>query len=188
LLHQEKQVAELDHGLEEVLFQLKDKGLARFVGVSVYTPSMAFAALQHDVIDMVQLPSSIVDQRFLREGIFDLAREKGKKIFVRSVFLQGLLMMNRDDLVESMQFAGTILEQFDVFVTTACQSKHQLALGFVKQAFPEAYVLFGAESVEQVKENSQCWQTQIPDTVMRQAIELFGEVEEQIVNPALWPV
>jgi len=188
LLHDETMIDRLNSDLGELLFFLKDQELVKFVGVSVYDPARAVAAIQHECIDMVQIPSSIVDQRFLSKGIFELAREYGKKIFVRSVFLQGLLMMQEQMLPAKMQFTVSVLRKYSALAEKAQKTKQQLALGFARRSFSGAYVLFGADSAVQVGENVASWRTDLNDEIINNAFELFADVDEKILNPSLWPV
>lgn len=44
-------------------------------------------------LQLVQLPANLLDQRFLRTGWLDRLQAMGCEIHVRSLFLQGLLLM-----------------------------------------------------------------------------------------------
>ncbi|MOA09695.1 hypothetical protein D3C78_1295470 [compost metagenome] len=44
-------------------------------------------------LELVQLPANLLDQRFLRSGWLDRLQAMGCEIHVRSLFLQGLLLM-----------------------------------------------------------------------------------------------
>ena len=73
------------------LFIAKQNGKVQRVGVSVYTPAQLERALQYP-IDIVQIPLNIFDGRFL--PYLPLLRDRGIEIHARSVFLQGLLLMD----------------------------------------------------------------------------------------------
>jgi aryl-alcohol dehydrogenase-like predicted oxidoreductase len=72
----------------------KHGGLVEKIGVSVYTPDETKKVLDNFDIDIIQIPSSILDQRFINSGMIDTLKEKNIEIHVRSVFLQGLYFMS----------------------------------------------------------------------------------------------
>jgi aryl-alcohol dehydrogenase-like predicted oxidoreductase len=72
---------------------LKGMGLAGKVGISVYEPEEALAAARDPRIDIIQVPYNLLDQRLDRTDFFELARRESKEVWVRSAFLQGLLLL-----------------------------------------------------------------------------------------------
>ncbi|BDO09235.1 aldo/keto reductase [Aeromonas caviae] len=80
--------------LFEQLAELQRQGLVGKVGVSVYAPEeLARWLAQGYPLELVQLPTNLLDQRFLRSGWLDRLQALGCEIHVRSLFLQGLLLM-----------------------------------------------------------------------------------------------
>lgn len=81
------------HRLYRVLSEMRERGVAQRIGASVYDRQQIDALLQRFDLDLVQLPLSVLDQRLLRDGTLDRLKDRGIEIHVRSVFLQGLLLM-----------------------------------------------------------------------------------------------
>lgn len=80
--------------LFERLEDLQRRGKLGRLGVSVYAPEELDAWLaQGYPLQLVQLPTNLLDQRFLRSGWLDRLQGLGCEIHVRSLFLQGLLLM-----------------------------------------------------------------------------------------------
>lgn len=67
-------------------------------GVSAANPEEAWAALDDPEVEQVQVATSLLDQRLWRAGFFERARERGKLVHVRSVFLQGVAFLAPDAL------------------------------------------------------------------------------------------
>ncbi|MDO9028146.1 MAG: aldo/keto reductase, partial [Candidatus Roizmanbacteria bacterium] len=76
MLHKEEILSLWDKGLAEILHELVLSGRIKHIGVSVYSPDKAIQALNTDVVDMVQLPANILDRRFEKAGVLQLANEK----------------------------------------------------------------------------------------------------------------
>jgi aryl-alcohol dehydrogenase-like predicted oxidoreductase len=72
---------------------LKELGIVKKTGVSVYTPTEFFSVYDKiSEINIVQCPINVLDQRFLQPKIQGFFAKKGIEIHARSLFLQGLLL------------------------------------------------------------------------------------------------
>lgn len=71
---------------------LRDEGVIYDLGVSVYTPQEALAALADRDVRHIQLPFNALDWRWRDSGVFEaLAKRPGVTVHARSALLQGLL-------------------------------------------------------------------------------------------------
>ena len=77
---------------------LKEQGIISKVGISIYSPEILGAISKLFRLDIVQAPFNIFDQQILKSGWSDKLKEGGVEIHTRSVFLQGLLLMQRSNL------------------------------------------------------------------------------------------
>ena len=79
------------HHLLEWLLSLRDRGLVRRLGVSIYESS-DLDGVPPELLDLVQLPLSLYDQRLLCDGTIHRLRAQGCAVHARSLYLQGLLL------------------------------------------------------------------------------------------------
>ena len=186
MLHREESLELWERGLGDTLKGFITKGLTKHIGISVYSPDKALLALESDGIDMVQLPSNIFDRRFERGEVFEDAKRKKKQIYVRSIFLQGLVLMSVEELPEHMRFATPFLKRLDKFCRDSGLTQQGLALGYARYAYPYSKILFGVETPEQVEENVVYWNESLPVDVVDHVREVFDNVDEQILNPVFW--
>ena len=186
MLHREELLSLWDKGLSSLLRDFVLSGRVKHIGVSVYSPDRAIQALNTEGIDMVQLPTNILDRRFETAGVFRLAEEKSKKIYIRSVFLQGLILMDADEIPEKMSFAKPVIEELETISNELKLSRQELALGYVKSEMPNAKVVFGADTPLQVKENVVCWEGEISQPSVDNLKKIFDCVDEKVLNPTLW--
>ena len=75
---------------------LKEQGLANKIGVSAYIDDQLIQIIDSFDIDIIQLPMNILDSRLIDNGLLNKIYSKGIEIHTRSVFLQGLLLMDLD--------------------------------------------------------------------------------------------
>ena len=187
MLHMEEMLSLWDKGLAKILHDFVLSGRVKHIGVSVYSPEKAIQALNTDGIDMVQLPTNILDKRFEEAGVFQLADKKGKTIYIRSVFLQGLILMDINEIPEKMFFAKPVIEKLESISRDLKLSRQELALGYIKIEMPYAKVVFGADTPVHVKENLACWERALSPSSIPRIKNLFNNIGEKILNPALWP-
>ncbi len=185
--HREEFLDLWDKGLGEVVSDIIASEKVAKVGISVYSPIRALEALGKDGIDCVQVPANILDHRFEQAGVFDRAHERGKEIFIRSIYLQGLLLLDPETLPEKMNFAKNVLQEAKNLVEKYKIFPQELALAYVKQSFPSAYSVIGAETVLQVRENCDLWKrASVPSEALQTIRDTFVTVDEYILNPAKW--
>lgn len=184
LLHNEDDLRFWDRGLGRSLRKLVGKGKVKFIGVSFYSPEKAFDALGLDGIDLIQVPANILDHRFEDAGVFKKAIECGKQVFVRSIFLQGLLLLPLDRVPASLKHALPYLKELEQMAHKMKLSRLDLTLGYAAQRWPESIVIFGAESVKQVTDNVRFFYSK---SALKLDENIFKGVPENVLNPALWP-
>ncbi len=186
MLHRADWLNSWDKGLGQTLCNSRQAGEVRYLGVSVYTPDEARRALEYADIQVVQVPCNLWDQRMLQEGIFELARKKDKLCFVRSVYLQGLLLLSPEEVAEKLPAAEKASRKWFELVDKYGQSPQQLSISF--ELSLNVPLVIGAESIQQLSENAQLFQ-QAPlsaDVIERIAYELSPLLNSKITNPSLW--
>ncbi len=113
--------------------ELRDEGLTAKIGASVYAGSDIDALLDryHD-LDLIQLPINILDQRLLLGGQIERLVERGVEIHVRSVFLQGLLLLPPTEMPSHLTRLTPWLERWHAAAAAAGLSPMKAAFAFVK--------------------------------------------------------
>jgi len=187
MLHREHLLDMWQAGIGDNMNALLDSGIVKNIGISVYSPVSTVKALAIDKVSVIQIPSNVLDRRFEDIGIFSNVRWPEKQIYVRSIFLQGLLLMNSDTLDPDMRFVRRFLDTFTTLADTYGISNLEFALGYAHAAYPQAKIVVGAESCEQLEEILAVWPPQCPNGLVKAVKETFSDVDETVVNPAGWP-
>jgi len=188
MLHDERLLALWKQGLADTLQELVESGAVEKIGVSVYTPAAARQALKTDGIEAVQLPMSILDRRFEQNGALDLARAQHKEIFIRSVFLQGLLLMPVDHIPAALASARPLIGELARCARKFQISRLTLALAGVKKLAPQCKIVVGAETPAQVTEICGAWPAELPDDIWPLLDGFSRGIDAHLLNPAKWSV
>ena len=135
---------------------LKHTGLFNNFGVSIYD-SNDLVGVDLSLIDSVQLPLSIYDQRCLRNGTIDYLVSNDILVFARSVFLQGLILTDSHQWPShlSAPFIHHHLIWFDSLELTSL-SPLEAVFSFMK-SIENLSVIVGINSLTQFRQILTAW-------------------------------
>jgi aryl-alcohol dehydrogenase-like predicted oxidoreductase len=131
---------------------LKKNGLIKKIGVSLYSSKQIDTLLNNYDIDLVQLPVNILDQRLVNGRQLSRLKEHGVEIHVRSIFLQGLLLMPLNSIPSWFE---PIMDKLCLLHQEARKqnmSVLQLAIAFVQSISDIDRVIIGVNTLDQMKE------------------------------------
>lgn len=133
------------------LQELKRKKIIKKIGVSVYNPQELKKIWIFWKPDLVQVPLNPLDNRILDSRWIDVLKKNKVKIFVRSVFLQGLLISNDNSFKINKNYK-IILNKFRNWCYNNNISLLQACLHFIKQFKKIDYLVVGFEDCNQLRE------------------------------------
>ena len=188
MFHREEHLPLLDGLAGAELVSLKEKQVVQKIGISVYTQDAAKKALRHPAIDIVQIPASLFDRRFETAGVFELARESGKEVHIRSVLLQGVLCMEPSSLPGYLKELVPALEKWRQLCKAENLIPASAALAFACRRWSSSAVLFGAETPRQVKENIQVLNgiDATHNSFFEGLADLFPPQKSELLDPSCW--
>jgi aryl-alcohol dehydrogenase-like predicted oxidoreductase len=164
------------------LESLKEQGLVKKIGASVYDRKQIDSLLNKYSIDILQIPLNIFDQRLLENNYLQTVRNKGIEIHVRSVFLQGLLLMAEKDVPT---YISDILPYLQIYHQANKENgvtAIQAALGFVNSIPEVTTLLVGINSLDQLQEIVSSLDCKLDLTYLQE----FALSDERLINPTLW--
>ena len=152
LLHRPADVSGPHAGaLLAALATLKAEGVVTKVGASVYAPE-ELAELEGAMkLDLVQAPYNVFDRRFESTETFRRLHAAGTEVHVRSVFLQGLLLLDEDELPETFRKWQPLWQRWCGWVRQQGTDQLAAALGFALANPTVDRIVVGAESAAQLR-------------------------------------
>ncbi len=130
---------------------LKKKGLVKKIGISVYTSRDLDRILKFWTPDIVQLPLNLFDQRMLDSGWINRLNKRKIKIFVRSCFLQGMLIGNYK-LLKLGKKNKELLIKFSDWCKKNNISRLRACLDFIRQFKAINFAVIGFDNLDQMNE------------------------------------
>ena len=168
--------------------QLKAEGHIRFSGISAYSHH-DYGEIAASGFDAVQIPINIFDWGQIENGGLQKLHESCMMIFVRSVYLQGLVFQDPDKLSEQMSFCKDTLIKFRALCNKYKLSPAALALSYALSLPGVTSLVLGSETVAQVEDNVQLL-AQTVDLSKQQMAEIrenFLNTDPHVLNPGTWP-
>lgn len=185
MLHRADWLDVWDEGLGRGLTDVVRNGFIKYLGVSVYCPDEARRALENPDIQIIQVPCNAWDQRMKTVGIFELSKSLNKLCFVRSIYLQGLLIMSTEEVREKLPKATWISQQWHKLAENYNLRPLELAMGFAKSL--QHPLVIGVDNSAQIIENLSLFEElELPRKIIEDT-RLQVE-DEDIIIPSRWEI
>ena len=171
-----------------VMQELKASGEVRFIGASAYSHH-DYAEIAATGFDATQIPINLFDWKQIENGGLKRLEESGMMVFVRSVYLQGLVFQKPETLAPHMEFARPTLEKFWGLCKKYDLAPATLALSYALSLPGVTSLVLGSEKAEQVQQNVALMEQAVDLSAeqMAEIRDLFLDTPEQVLNPGLWP-
>lgn len=188
MLHKcEDYLCDIDN-VRTVFNELKADGEIRFSGISAYSDH-DYGVLAQSGFDAVQIPVNIFDWTQIENGGLQKLKDSGMMIFVRSVYLQGLVFQDPDNLPERIDFCKETLTKFRTLCHKYQLSPALLALSYALSLPGVTSLVLGSETEQQVLQNAALLSSAVKLTPaqMQDIRENFIHTDPHILNPCTWP-
>lgn len=187
LLHKPNDLFSSKNTLIECLTRIKNEGLIGKIGVSIYEPWEVELALNYKELEAIQIPINVLDHRLINSGLLDRLKKRNFVVFARSVYLQGLFMLDPENIPKYLEPAKKHIRKLRELCTQYQLDMDALCFLFVRDLPAITSVVIGAEKLGQVERNiSLLNQPPIPDLLKKEIMENFKTIPENIVNPSKW--
>ena len=182
LLHQPGQLlGPKGDALHRALLEAKDRGEVTKVGISIYAPEELDALWPHFKFDLVQGPMNIFDRRLSSSGWLTKLQSAGAEVHIRSIFLQGLLLMEPSMRPARFDAWRHLWDQWDRWREETSVTALQACIGFGLSQPDVDGVVVGVDSLRHfqgILEAARCVPMPPPEHLQTDDIEL--------INPARW--
>ena len=164
------------------LKKLQEENLINKIGVSIYSPSDLSTILNSYSIDIIQAPFNLIDQRLLKSGWLAKLRSLGIEIHIRSIFLQGLLLLEENKLPKYFSKWNPLWKNWFAWLRDSNLSPIDACASFAL-SFPEIdRLIIGVDNSSQLRQIFNC--------VSNETIKQWPNIQsndEALINPSNWP-
>ncbi|WP_296243932.1 MULTISPECIES: aldo/keto reductase [unclassified Psychrobacter] len=163
------------------ILKLKEQGMVDQIGVSVYGPDELSELIKRFDFDVIQAPMNIFDRRMENTGMLKQLKKAGAAIHIRSVFLQGLLLMPSEKIPVYFAPWASLIKQYHQWLNQQGISPLQACLSYLNQHSDIDKIVVGVDDIWQLKQIIAAINTPsigIPD--------FLQSVDEGLINPSRW--
>ena len=182
LLHRANQLFDYDGKIITYLEKLKNDGLVKKIGISIYAPDELESILANFSIDIVQAPMNLIDRRLKSSGYLKLLKKKKIEVHIRSIFLQGLLLIKKDSLPLKFEKWKNLLEDWYYWLDENPKlSALDICINYIKSIHEIDKIIVGVDSCNQLEEVLRSYS-------LTEQFD-FPEIscnDEQLLNPSNW--
>jgi len=180
LLHSVDSLIFNGEGLWRQMQELKNQGFTNKIGYSLYSPKQLDIYFNQFRPDIVQIPMNILDREFQKTGWLKRLKDNEVEIHVRSVFLQGLLLLQYEEqMLKFPAYKNTwdlLRNELRVFEGSALD----YCLGFIKGINEVDNIVVGVNSAVEFKEVA----TSV--IVLKDVSEFFSSSDDNLIYPFNW--
>jgi aryl-alcohol dehydrogenase-like predicted oxidoreductase len=164
------------------------RGAIGAVGVSVYTADEVFAAIAAGPPAAIQLPISAFDRRVIDSGALAACAAAGVTVFARSVFLQGVMVMDIGHIPAELAGLRAAVAQFEALCTKENTTRTSFALRYVRDLPEVSSTVVGAYTAAQLAALLAAAKEPPLSDVQRAAIAaITNKIPEKLLDPRNWP-
>ena len=174
-------------GVRKVFEELKGQNAYRFNALSAYSRH-DYSVIAESGFDATQVPLNVFDWSQINNGGMAQLEKSGMTIFIRSVFLQGLVFKTLDNLDPRMDFCAPYLKRYLELCKEFELSPAVLALSFVLSVPGVTTTVLGCDNVSQLEANSQLVEQTVTltDDQMKLLHDAFYNIDPRVTNPGVW--
>ncbi len=179
-------LAEGGEFLYEGMLELKYKGLVEKIGFSVYNGEQIDKLLDLYDFELIQVPVNVLDQRLIKGGELKKLKNKDIEIHARSIFLQGLLLMEPDNLHSFFDPIKPVINKYRSLIISRGLTLVEGAINFVASVPEIDYIIVGVNTTELLKTNLDGFKSTLKDRIPLENFSMFSIEDSRYLNPKLW--
>mgnify|MGYP001336154900 CR=1 FL=1 len=166
----------------KILINLKNKGFIKKIGFSAYKIEDVKMAINKFQFDILQFPFNIFDQRLRDKNLLKFLKKKKIKIHIRSIFLQGLLLMDKDEINKKFLKKIKIIDEWLKFLKKKKLSNLEACIIFIKNFDFYDHVIIGFDSYSHFKEVKKIYNKK---NIIKINFDKFRN-NSQLIYPQKW--
>jgi aryl-alcohol dehydrogenase-like predicted oxidoreductase len=188
MIHDFKDIKNNCEEIGKAFLKLKENGYIKKIGVSIYEPYQLEFLIKNFKFDLIQLPISIFDQRFIINKSLQRLKRKNIEVYARSIFLQGLLFLEENTLSPKMNKFKDYISRLNEISSKYNFSKEEIALLFVKAITEIDKIVIGVEKIDQLQRNYKILRKSDSFNKIKTLInfEYFSIKDTNIIDPRKW--
>ena len=187
MIHDFESYATDSDSVRKIFEEMKSQNLYRYSAISAYSRH-DYGVLADSGFDAVQIPLNVFDWLQIENGGMEKLEKSGMMVFVRSVFLQGMVFHTPETLDPRLAMCKPMVEKYVELCKEFDLAPDVLALSFVRSVPGVTATVLGCDNAQQLEANCQLIDKTVDLTKEQwnKLREAFVDVDRDAVNPGVW--
>ena len=173
--------------VRKIFEELKHNGAYKTSAISAYSRH-DYKMIAESGFDATQIPLNVFDWGQIENGGMAALADSGMAVFVRSVFLQGLVFHTPEDLDPRMSFCAPYLEKYLSICRELELAPDTLALSYVLSVPGVSCAVLGCDNIAQLEANCRLIDStvELTEEQIGRLREAFVNIDPRVINPGVW--
>jgi len=187
MIHNYEDYSDDRAAVADIFAELHEKGLFRYKGISAYSRH-DYRLIAESGFEATQIPLNAFDWSQIDHGGIESLSCADVNIFVRSVFLQGLVFLKPEKVEERMAFCREPLRHYLRLCEEFNLTPEILAMSTVLSIKGVNSVVLGCQTPSQVMLNCQSIDNvvMLTEEQLKRIHDTFQNIDPRVVNPSAW--
>ena len=173
----------LNNNIRTFIKDLLKNNLINSFGLSIYSENDLH---EDNNINIIQAPGNIFNQEiFTSNKINNFYLNKGE-IHIRSIFIQGLLLMKQSDIPKKLDELKKPLYYLHNYAKEMNIDIASLAILCVKKLMPKAKIIIGLDNIDQIKDLTKIEDKVIKNSDIDEIISFGQKYKNKLWDPRNW--
>jgi len=153
------------------------------IGVSIYDQKFI---PEDSLASIIQVPGNIFNYKLLTSKKLERFINKGGEVHVRSVFIQGLLLMSPHKIPDYFAKLIKPLKEFHNLCKKNDVNPITLSTGCIFKLIPQCKLVIGIDSIEQLDKIINKTKIQVSDNIVNEALKIGKQYSSNLWDPRNW--
>lgn len=187
MLHNFEDYGDDRDAMHKIFDELKSQNAYKYSAISAYSRH-DYGVIAESGFDAVQVPLNVFDWSQIENGGHQKLADAGMMVFVRSVFLQGLVFHTPENLDPRMEFCKAPLSRYLELCKEFGLAPDVLALSYVLSVPGVTTAVMGCDNADQVAANCKLFDKTVQLTKEQLALlrDAFSGIDPRVTNPGMW--
>ncbi len=164
----------------KTLKEIKMNGLTKNIGISIYDFNSMKKILKKYKFDFVQVPFNLFNRDLISSKALSFLKKKNIEIHVRSIFLQGILLLNKKKLPSRLKKLNNVFIKYKNYIKRKNINSLEYNLDFILSHKIDKIVI-GVSSVKDLKEIIN-----YKFSAQKKIFPHFIIKNKKLINPTYW--
>ena len=172
-----------DNNIKKSVEKMINNNLISVFGLSIYEKKHI---PDYDLVKVLQVPGNIFNQKLLLTDELNKFLDSGGTVQIRSVFVQGLILMDIANIPNKFDEIKNGLNHFDNIARELNIDKAYLAIQCIKFLIPNSKIVIGFDNIKQLDSIIKLSNKKIKESDLKEILKIGKKYDNSLWDTRIW--